>query len=66
MSGQSEDHTIVCLPLISLGALVTAVRVCEERRKKGGGEEGEGRKGGGRRGTLRYPRSLIINSTQKK
>lgn len=53
MSGQSEDHTTVCLPLISLGALVTAVRVCEERRKKGGGEEGEGRKGGGRRGTLR-------------
>lgn len=50
MSGQSEDHTTVCLPLISLGALVTAVRVCEERRKKGAGEEGEGGRGGGRRG----------------
>ena len=50
MSGQSEDHTTVCLPLISLGALVTAVRVCEERKEKGGGEEGEGGRGGGRRG----------------
>lgn len=44
MSGQSEDHTTACLPLASSGALVTAVRVCEE----------------GRRGTLKYPRSLII------
>jgi len=33
MSGQSEDHTTACPPLASSGALVTAVRVCEEGRR---------------------------------